>query len=368
MLRLRGMDPYRFHRVLARSSPAQVFESSPEVLREVFRHPPTAEDLQQALRQAKADLATAQERGTHILTLDHPEYPAQLAPLEAAPPVLFVEGRVEVLSQVAVSIVGSRKATAYGKRMAFKLAHDLARLGLVVVSGGAYGVDTAAHKGALEAQGATVAVLGSGVDRPYPASNRRLFERIRETGAVVSEFPFGTPPLRPHFPIRNRIISGLSHGVVVIEAAQRSGALITVQWAADQGREVMALPGPADSVLSQGPHRLIREGVALVTTAEEVLQELGLEATLSVPSQPELPQLTPEEQRVFQALGTDPKTLDALTEQLGVPPATLMTTLLSLEIKGLIEKQPGNAYVRNPIYTEEVSHENHRPLGPTGPE
>ncbi len=349
------MDARRFHALLRIGPPEEVLKPNSAALAQILRRPPSQEEVEHALDQAEKDLERARQRGTHILRWGDSNYPAALAPLEASPPVLFVEGDLQVLQRVAIGIVGARKATAYGKRMAFKLAHDLARAGAVVVSGGAYGVDTAAHRGALEAGGATVAVLGSGLDRPYPAANRRLFERIRQQGAVVSEFPFGTPPLRLHFPIRNRIISGLSQAVVVVEAAQRSGALITAQWALEQGREVMAVPGPADSTLSQGPHHLIRQGAALVTNAEEILEELGITPPDTEAARPQLPQLSPEEQRVFQAIGADPVFLDDLAERLGVAPVHLLTTLLALEMKGLVEKQPGNAYVRHPAYTPEVS-------------
>ena len=355
LLRLRGMDPKRFHQLLALATPGELLKGHPDLLAQVFRKPPGPEEIQEALRQAEQDLRRAEQRGTHILLHGHAGYPPQLAPLEAAPPVLFVEGDPAVLAELAIGIVGSRRATAYGKRMAFKLAHDLAAAGTVIVSGGAYGVDTAAHKGALEAGGRTVAVLGSGLDQPYPAANRRLFDRIRSQGAVVSEFPFGTKPFRPNFPIRNRIISGLSRAVVVVEAAERSGALITAQWALDQGREVMAVPGPADSALSAGPHRLIRQGAALVTDAAEVLEELGVAPETAARGRPELPTLSEEERRVFQALGARPVSLDALAEELGVAPMHLMTHLLALEMKGLIEKHPGNAYARNPVYTQEES-------------
>ena len=219
-----------------------------------------------------------------LVAWDDPDYPRALLELGHAPPVLYFVGRRELLNRPALAIVGSRNATAQGRDNARAFAHALADAGLTIVSGLALGIDAAAHEGALEGAGSTLAVVGTGLDRVYPARNRALAHAIAEHGGIVSEFPPGTPPLEKHFPRRNRLISGLARGVLVVEAALASGSLITARYAGEQGREVFAIPGSIHSPLAKGCHKLIRDGAKLVETAQHVLEELGMAAVAPLQS------------------------------------------------------------------------------------
>jgi len=249
---------------------------------------------------------------------------------------------------LAVAVVGSRKPSPYGLLVAEKLAKDLAALGITVVSGMARGIDTAGHKGALAGGGRTVAVLGCGPDVVYPRENKKLVDRIVENGAVISEYPLGTLPEPWHFPARNRIISGLSLGTVVVEAAEKSGALITADFALEQGRDVMAVPGNVVSPLSRGPHRLIRQGARLVEGAGDIIDEMGLERLFPVPEESSggKYKMSAEEEALYRLLSLDPVPLDELIDRTGLPPQKVMAALMYLEIKGLTRQMPGKLYVR----------------------
>lgn len=272
-------------------------------------------------------------------------YPAALREIHDPPGVLFVRGRLPDLSR-SVAIVGTRRCTRYGARMAETLARDLAASGVVVVSGLAFGIDAAAHLGALSA-GATLAVLGSALDRIYPAGNRGLAERIASRGALISEYPLGTEPAAGQFPARNRIVAGLCQSVVLVEAKERSGALITVEMALDQNREVMAVPGPADAPCSLGPHRLIQQGARLVLSASDVLDELGWSAPRPPARQPAGPALDGDEARVYGAIAQEPTDLERIAAQSGLSPAQVNSVLLVLELKALVRQLPGRLYVRS---------------------
>lgn len=285
------------------------------------------------------------------LTLSSPHYPALLAALDDAPPVLFVDGDASVLGAPQVAVVGSRNPTRPGVETAHDFARTLCEAGLGVVSGLAMGIDAAAHRGALQAGGVTVAVAGHGLDRVYPRRHAQLAREVRDAGCLVSEFVPGTPPLREHFPRRNRIISGLSLGVLVVEAALRSGSLITARLAAEQGREVFAIPGSIHNPLARGCHRLIRDGAKLVETVSDLFEELGWSAPGAAPARP-APGAAPAHEldddyvTLLAALGHDPAPVDALVQRTGLTPQVLSSMLLTLELRGLVHPVPGTGYVR----------------------
>lgn len=284
--------------------------------------------------------------GIRALPCYDPAYPAWLKTMDGYPPVLFVLGRIEPRDENALAIVGTRGATVYGKDVAARFAADFAAAGFTVTSGLARGIDTAAHAGALSSGGRTIAVLGCGLDIPYPPENRRLMAEIAGQGCLVSEFMVGTPPLAQNFPRRNRIIAGLSRAIVAVEAKEKSGVMNTVGWAANQGKDVFAIPGNIYSKTSAGTNRLIKDGAIPVTSAAEVLSALGLPA--AVPRPAAATALAGHEQAVWDVLSADPVYLDELAERTGRPTAGLLEILLGLEIKGLIRQLPGMMFVRNP--------------------
>lgn len=293
-----------------------------------------------ARKEAAAAVARARAKGIEAVPWLTPRYPPRAAGIFDPPLVLWVRGSVDVLSEPSVAIVGSRAASVYGEESAARLAGDLARRGFVVVSGMARGVDAAAHRGALAAGGRTVAVLGCGVDVVYPPEHGDLAAQVTRNGAVVSELPPGTLPLPFHFPRRNRIISALSLGVVVVEARQRSGALITADCALEQGREVMAVPGSVLSERHRGSHALLKAGAALVETAEDVLQVIRAAGALP-PGDPCDPLLAMMD-------AGEPYDLDALARLSGRDAPSLLTRLLELELQGLVRRAGGGRFVRSP--------------------
>ncbi len=291
-------------------------------------------------------------KGIRVVTLADRDYPPLLREIPDPPPLLFVRGDPAAVGSFPLAVVGSRQPTRYGREMAHRLAGDLARRGLTVVSGLAFGIDAAAHEGAIAAGGKTVAVLGSGLERIYPAEHTPLARRILEMGALFSEFEPEAAPEAWRFPVRNRVISGLSLGCVVVEAGARSGALITARLAADQGREVFAVPGSVQSPRSAGTHGLIKQGAKLVENIEDILDELGFPGQKEGAGPPvsglrtaeAAEPLSPEESEVLQALGPYPLHIDELGRSLGKDPGTLSALLLQLEIKGLALSQPGKYY------------------------
>ncbi len=287
------------------------------------------------------------EQGVHLVSYRDGEYPELLAQIPDAPALLFVQGQLTRDDDLAVALVGTRKATPYGLKVARRLAHDLARRGFTIVSGLALGIDGEAHEGALEAGGRSIAVMATGPDITYPAEHRGLRERLAQSGAVLTECSFGAGPTRYAFPSRNRLIAGLCRGVIVVEAPVKSGALITAQHAADQGREVFAVPGSIESPTSAGCHLLLKEGAHLVEVAEDVVEGLGLMLT-AVPTRPDRtrPELAGEEQRVYDALTPEPQRVDQLTERSGLDPARLNAALMLLEVKGLARRFAGGTYCR----------------------
>lgn len=301
-----------------------------------------------------AELARVEASGVDALTWDDPRYPPRLLNIYDPPPVLFVRGDLRPDDDWAVAMVGTRHASTYGKEAARVLAADLVRAGVTIVSGLARGIDAQVHRAALEAGGRTLAVLGSGVDIIYPWENAKLAEEISAHGALISEYPLGTQPEASNFPPRNRIISGLSRGVVVVEAGERSGALITADFAADQGRDVFAVPGSIFHRASQGANRLIRDGAAPVLSANDVLEALNLTA---VPQQVEAQMLFPTdatEALLLEQLAEDPAHVDEMSRAVGLPIATVTSTLALMELKGLVRQTGGMTYVRareaGPVY------------------
>lgn len=278
--------------------------------------------------------------GNHLVTLADASYPQALLEIADPPTLLYVKGRVDLLNGRALAIVGARNATAQGAVNAEQFARELSRGGMTIVSGLALGCDASAHTGALDGPGSTIAVIGTGADRIYPSRNQELARRIAENGAIVSEFPLGTPALRENFPRRNRIISGLSRGVLVVEAAARSGTLITARLAGEQGREVFAIPGSIHSPLSKGCHQLIRQGAKLVDDARDILSELQVVPTTPVASATvEVAQEPPDAGgalALLDAMGFDPVGIDLLAQHTGLTADTLSAMLLSLELESRV--------------------------------
>jgi len=283
--------------------------------------------------------------GHHVLTLADPAYPPRLSNIPDPPPVLYVCGNCALLSRPALAIVGSRSPTPRGLRDARAFAQALSESGLCIVSGLALGIDAAAHRGGLDGGASSIAVVGTGLDRIYPSRNAELARDLGERGALVSEFPLGTPPLRANFPRRNRIISGLSLGCLVVEAALHSGSLITAKEAAEQGREVFAVPGSIHAALSKGCHWLIKQGAKLAENAQDVLEELGVGSGPPVPKGPRAAD-APDAAgaRLLTALGDDTLTVDALCERVGLTAEVASAMLLTLELDGYVARLAGGFY------------------------
>jgi DNA processing protein len=337
------------HRLLERfGTPAAIFAASRAALLEEVK-PHQADTLLGALpagldAQLDAMLAWQAQPGHCLLTFDHPAYPEYLRNIAAAPLLLYVKGQVGLLAQRSVAVVGSRNASRQGMLNAEHLAQALSDAGLTIVSGLALGIDAAAHVGGLNGPGSTIAVLGTGIDRIYPARNSALARRIAEEGCVVSEYPLGTHPARDNFPRRNRIISGLARGVLVVEAAAKSGSLTTARLAVGQGRDVYAVPGSIHATLSKGCHQLIREGAKLVETAADVLQAMQMLADGEAGARRPFDDSFVD--RVLEAMGEDPIQAEVLALHLGQAAGELQGQLLALELAGLLERLPGGMLQR----------------------
>lgn len=336
-------------------SPENIFRTPASELRQV-------EDIGQT-RAAKIasfnqwdrvekEIELAEKNNVRMIARDSSEYPGLLRQVHGAPILLYIKGDLNGLDSFAVAMVGSRTSTTYGMYVAEKMSFKLAASGLTVVSGMARGIDSASHSGALKAKGRTVAVLGSGLDMPYPPENKILMEAIADSGAVVSEFPFGTKPEKENFPKRNRIISGMSLGVIVIEAALDSGSLITVAYALEQGREVFAVPGNITSANSKGTNDLIKRGARLVENAEEVLLELGLQIK-GIMSQEKaddrkiMDAMTDDEKLILNHLSSEPKHIDTITRAAKMPASRALSVLLGLELKGAARQTQGKHFSLN---------------------
>jgi DNA processing protein len=300
------------------------------------------------------ELKRISEYGCHVLTQSDDEYPELLRQIYDPPFVLYVKGRLSTKDKNGVALVGSRMTTHYGLEVARKLAYQLAYVGVTVVSGGARGIDTAAHQGALSAKGRTIAVLGTGINLVFPPENAELFERIASSGAVLSQFPFNRNADKQTFPIRNRIVAGMTLGTVVIEANLTSGALITANMAVEAGRQVFAVPGRIDSPRSKGCHELIKKGAKLCEGAEDILTEFeylfptsnrppGASETGVLPAL----NLSENEQKVYDALSNEESNIDEIIRRSGLPSSAVSVALLGLEMKRLIRQLPGKMFVRN---------------------
>lgn len=347
-------------------SPRAVWEASPEELEGV---PGLKGEIAAVIVEGRQAVDPGRlwekirELGLTMITIEDDIYPLSLREIPGPPAVLYLAGDPAYLHRHALAVVGTRRATAYGQRMASEIAADLARAGFGVVSGMARGIDTAAHRGALRAGGWTVAVLGSGLDIIYPPENKGLAAEITAHGVVISEFPPGTMPLPGNFPRRNRLISGLSLGTVVVEAGEKSGALITADLALDQGKDVFAVPGPVTSHASRGTNKLIKQGAKLVENVNDILEEYytsrslfpapleaaGAEATLE-----------PQEAEVLRLLAGGPVQLDAIVRYAGCQLDTLLAILTSLEVRGLVTQLPGSYYLATEAGEQEVGQQEDR--------
>ncbi|MGE5197420.1 MAG: DNA-processing protein DprA [Deltaproteobacteria bacterium] len=301
--------------------------------------------------ESREEIGSAKKCGVRIMTLDDAQYPVNLRNIPDPPIVLYVKGELKEEDRLAVGIVGSRRASFYGLSNAHKFAADLAVKGFTIISGMARGIDTYAHKGALSAGGRTIAVMGSGFNRLYPPENRELGEEIAGCGALVSEFAMDTEPFKQNFPRRNRVISGLSLGILVAEASRNSGALITADFALEQGRDVFALPGKLGSLNSWGTNGLIKEGASLVSCADEIIEEFGLEIDTGLSVRKiksrAVGDLPEEEAVLYGSVSDSPACLDEILEKTNFTGSRAAELILKLQIKKLIKELPGKQFVRN---------------------
>lgn len=342
-----GLSPGRYHALLAQETPPEIFRASRRALAARV-----GAKMAKAISEFDRDRAIGRQRreaervGARPVTLKDADYPPALRVIPLPPPFLFVRGSLAPEDALAIAIVGSRRPSPYGLKTAARLAGDLASRGVTVVSGFARGIDTAAHRGALEAAGRTLAVLGSGVDVIYPPENRGLVEAVTRRGAVISEFPMGTPPLSVHFPRRNRVIAGVSLGTAVVEAAEKSGALITAGCAGEFGREVFAVPGNVSSATSGGTNRLIQDGAKLVSGWEDVVGELPeawrrcLRPVAAAPR----PAAEGAEGALLGLLSDEPVGIEALIRSSGLSSGQVAALLTTLQLKGLVRQLPGQRY------------------------
>jgi len=333
-------------------SPDRILAAPDERLAEIAGlSPKTIGVLRSSPADPEVDRELEQLEGSDILiiTYSDPEYPQPLRDIYDPPPYLYVRGTIQPADSSAVAVVGSRNATDYGLRAAADISRELARAGLTIVSGMAAGIDTAAHRGALSTQGRTLAVLGCGVDVCYPAENRRLYDEIARTGAVLSEYAPGTGPDSYHFPARNRIISGLARGILVVEASPKSGSLITARLALEQGRDVFAVPGSIYSFKARGAHELIRSGAALVDSAQDIIDALGMVAAAAAPTavEPRTDELAPDARRIWDLLESGPVHIDGLICATGLSSSAVSTALLELELGGFVRQLPGKHFERS---------------------
>jgi DNA processing protein len=352
-----GVGAVTFNQLLERRiSPNELLQTGAEQLRKLGLKQASIDALRHPNEEAVAhDLEWHSKPGNRIMCSQDPDYPVLLRQIPAPPPLLYVHGDTSILGEPQLAMVGSRNPSASGQRTATEFAQHLSAAGLIITSGLALGIDAASHQGALDTGSPTIAIMGTGLDRVYPARNRDLARQIAEQGALVSEFPVGTPPLAENFPRRNRIISGLSLGTLVVEAALRSGSLISARNAGEQGREVFAIPGSIHNPLARGCHHLIRQGAKLVETAQDVIDELGILAdTCNSLSQPDERDETPGHTRELDAeytqlldtIGFDSTSIDNLVTRSGLTPAEVSSMLLQLEMSGYIASNPGGLYNR----------------------
>lgn len=352
-----GVGAYRFQMLLRRfgTPEAALRASLSELLKVPGLGPQTAAAIQScpAYDFAERQIRLAERHGVRLVTIHDEAYPVRLRQIFDPPPLLYMRGSLETRDEQAIAVVGTRRATPYGRRITERFCEALVEAGFTIISGLARGIDTVAHRCALHRAGRTVAVLGSGHDRPYPPENRTVIEQATRAGAVITEFPFGTGPDAMNFPQRNRIISGMSLGVIVVEAGRASGAMITAQYALDQDREVFAVPGLLTSPASEGTNYLIKSGAAkLVQDVVDIIEEVGAGIGLAVaPKEAEsktaqLP-LLPEEDRVYNTLSDTPLHIDRIATTANLSTSETLAVLLGLELKGVIRQLPGKRFVQH---------------------
>jgi len=347
-----GIGSTLMRRLLDRfNTPEAVFHAP---MKELSKIEGLGEKVAQEIRKGplekvvERELSLLREVGGRVITLKDEEYPKRLKDIYDPPALLYVRGELKKEDEFAISIVGSRKTTPYGRWFTEKVSQELARHGVTIVSGMARGIDSLAHWGAISGGGRTIAVLGCGVDVIYPSENRNLFAKMIDRGAILSEFPMGSPPEGGHFPRRNRIISGLSLGVVVVQASEKSGSLITAGYALEQGREVFAVPGNVGTESSRGTHRLIKEGAKLVESSEDILEEIlpqwrGERETTPKVEIPR-PDLTEEEKVLYELLSETPLHIDVMIRESRMDPGKVSSLLLNLELKGMVSQWPGKCF------------------------
>jgi DNA processing protein len=363
---IRGIGSRTANQLIDRfGSPAGVFAASRLALQKEGLKSETIQELHDSeiLDKAGAEIERLEQLGARVVTLEDKEYPPLLREIHDPPIALYVRGDLKgAVDQPCLAVVGSRRCSTYGLNTAQSLSRDLAANGLTIISGMARGIDAAAHRGALEAGGLTIAIIGTGLETTYPKEHKKLEDEIVASGAVISEFPLGTPPLPQNFPYRNRILSGLCFGVLIVEAAEHSGSLITARLAYEQGREVFAVPGNITSQTSFGPNFLIKDGAKLVQHWRDVVEELPREAKerilgvqpkkqddgqLNVQPMFEAVGLTEDERKVFDLLTADaPSHVDQLLLASGMNSSELMTALLGLEMKDRIKQLPGKSFIK----------------------
>jgi len=355
--RVKGLGCVTFKKLAAHfGDPTCAFTASAEELAEI---PELDQDVVQAFRNFSAwaevedELGRVMNAGISIIRFNDPNYPPRLRTIADPPPFLYVKGEIRETDEKAIAIVGSRSFSEYGRRVACDLSRNLVSLGFTVVSGMARGIDGTAHEAAIDAGGRTIAVLGSGVDVAYPFEHEGLYRRISDSGAVISEFPLGTRPLAFNFPARNRLISGLSLGVVVVEATERSGSLITAALALEQGREVFAVPGQVGTSRSRGTHRLIRQGAKLVENVEDIVEEIApqLLQRAGVTERPQRalpPNASLDARKIFGLFHERSLQIDEVIEITGLASSRVSEILLDLELQGFLRPLPGKRYSAEP--------------------
>jgi len=333
-----------FNKLLLKTTPEELFHSSNKDLRHCGLHPLSIQSLQNPdWDNVKKDLNWLSHDSHHLIKITDSQYPPLLKEITNPPPLLFINGNPESLLKPQLAIVGSRNPSITGLETAHEFSNSLSKLGFTITSGLALGIDGASHEGALSAQKETIAIMGTGLDRIYPARHHSLALKIANTGALVSEFPIGTPAKAHHFPQRNRIISGLCSGLLVIEATHRSGSLITAKMALDQNREVFAIPGSIRNPLAQGCNALIQEGAKLTTHCQDILEEFNIQPNFAEnrPSQSTPPPLTMTQKTILESVQFSPTLIDAIVKHTRHPTDLILSTLLQLEILGLISAQNG---------------------------
>jgi len=344
---VKGVGPTFYKKLVNHfKSPAEVFKAKVNDLAEIVPQNVVEAISHFNFTEVDRQWKEAERLGVQILWYGDDCYPDALRNFDFSPPVLFIAGKEKKINFNAIAVVGTRKCTVYGKKVAYDFSFALAKSGFDIISGGARGIDTQAHKGAIDAGGRTFAILGTGLDIVYPPENKDIFDKIKESGALISEFPFGTPPFKENFPKRNGIIAALSRGILVVEAGTKSGALLTAQWGIETGKEIYVVPGPITSPTSKGTNELIKKGAKPVTTPADIIADYGF----TTPKQEEerITSMTEDETLIYHVLDyANPLHLDELCEKLEVPITDLLPKLLKMEMKGIITQLPGKFYVRS---------------------